>query len=90
MKGMKGLVLATATAALLASGFAATAATADSTDVKCMGVNKCKGHGVCKSANNDCKGKNMCKGKGWMMEKSAEACTKAGGHVMTTEEEAKS
>lgn len=90
MKGMKGLVLATATAALLTSGFAATAATADTAKVKCMGANECKGHGGCKSTNNACKGQNMCKGKGWIMEKSDEACIKAGGHIMTKEDEAKS
>ncbi|HEV2523822.1 MAG TPA: hypothetical protein VGU44_01650 [Gammaproteobacteria bacterium] len=90
MKGIKGLVLATAAAALLASGFAATAATAESAEVKCMGANKCKGTGKCKSVNNDCKGRNICKTKGWTMEKSEEACKKAGGHVMTTDEEAKS
>jgi uncharacterized membrane protein len=90
MKRMKGLVLATAAAALLASGFVATATPKDSADVKCMGANECKGHGKCKTAHNDCKGKNMCKGKGVMMEKSAEACIKVGGTVMTKEEEAKS
>lgn len=84
MKGMKnGLVLATATAALLASGFFATATAADSTDVKCMGVNSCKGTGACKSINNACKGQNTCKGQGVTMEKSAEACTQAGGTVVT-------
>jgi hypothetical protein len=88
MKGMKGLVLATAAAALLASGFVATATTKDSAEVKCMGVNKCKGTGKCKSANNDCNSKNKCKGQGWVMEKSAESCTKAKGTVM--HEEAKS
>jgi hypothetical protein len=52
MKGMKGLVLATAAAALLASGFVATATTKDSAEVKCMGVNKCKGTGKCKNLPN--------------------------------------
>ncbi len=90
MKGMKGLVLATTAAALLASGFAVSATNTETTEVKCMGANKCKGTGKCKSLNNDCSGKNMCKGNGWIMEKSAEACTKAGGHVMTKKEETKS
>lgn len=84
MKGMKnGLVLATAAAALLASGFVATTTAADSTEVKCMGVNDCKGKGACKSKDNACKGLNACKGKGIVPEKTAEACTSAGGTVVT-------
>lgn len=88
MKGMKGLVLATAAAALLASGFVATAATTDNAKVKCLGANKCKGLSECSVPHHTCKGKNSCKGKGWATEESAEACTKAGGTVM--HEEAKS
>lgn len=84
MKGIKsGLVLATATAALLASGFVATVSAADSAQVKCSGVNTCKGQSACKTANNACKGQNTCKGTGWIMQDSADACTKAGGTVVT-------
>ena len=43
MKGMKGLVLATATAALLTTGFAATAATADFETATCIRF-ACLGH----------------------------------------------
>lgn len=84
MKGMKnGLVLATAAAALLASGFVATTSAANNAEVKCMGINSCKGTGACKSINNACKGQNTCKGQGLTMEKSAETCTQAGGTVVT-------
>lgn len=83
MKGIKtGLVLAAATAALLASGFTATAVAAESAEVKCMGINACKGKGACKTANNACKGQNSCKGTGVTMVESTEACAKAGGTVV--------
>jgi hypothetical protein len=35
--------------------------------VKCEGVNSCKGHSECSTAENDCAGKNSCKGKGFVM-----------------------
>lgn len=83
MKGIKksGLILAGAAAALLASGFVATASAADAPMVKCLGTNACKGKSECKSKDNACKGQNACKGKGWMSMKSADECTKAGGKV---------
>jgi hypothetical protein len=40
--------------------------------VKCEGVNSCKGHSDCKSAQNDCKGKNSCAGKGFLTMTKAE------------------
>lgn len=78
-----GATLATAAAALFITGAAMTAAPsgAQSADVKCMGINSCKGHGACKTASNDCKGMNSCKGHGWVPVGSADECTSKGGKV---------
>jgi len=35
--------------------------------VKCQGVNGCKGQSDCKTANNDCKGKNACRAQGMLI-----------------------
>lgn len=48
--------------------------------VKCMGVNECKGHGACKTANNACAGQNGCKGHG-MVEMTAADCGAKNGTV---------
>lgn len=59
------------------SGNAATAAA----DVKCMGVNECKGQGVCGvPGGHSCAGQNECKGKGWL-KLSAADCDSQGGTV---------
>lgn len=78
-----GSVAAAAAFALLAAGTipAATAAAKDG-EVKCAGVNSCKGHSECKTATHECKGQNSCKGDGWVTKPSAEACTSAGGKVL--------
>lgn len=80
-----GLVLAATAAVLFATATFAdnvTSSQAASADVKCSGINACKGQGSCKSANNSCKGQNTCKGTGWSPTKSADECTKAGGTVI--------
>lgn len=73
MKNKKGMVLASAVAALFASACShqsttVTPADADAgmTIVDCYGINSCKGHGSCQTAENGCKGANSCKGKGIM------------------------
>ena len=79
-----GLGLATVAAAMFISGAAVTMAPSAAEaagDVKCMGLNSCKGHGECKTAANDCKGMNACKGQGWMSVGSAKECTDKGGQV---------
>jgi hypothetical protein len=81
----KGVMIATAVAALAVSG-SLTAAAQDKSKmepIKCVGVNDCKGKGGCKSAQNDCKGKNACKGKGFVEMKDAADCTAKGGKVET-------
>jgi hypothetical protein len=80
----KGIMIATAVASLALSGsLTATAQDKTKQDVKCVGVNECKGKGSCKSAMNDCKGKNACKGKGFSAMTSAAECTQKGGKVQS-------
>jgi hypothetical protein len=62
---LSGIALAAA-AAVMFSTAAVSTASADDAKVKCAGVNSCKGHSACKSANNACKGQNSCKGKGFV------------------------
>ena len=49
-------------------------------EIKCMGVNACKGHSACKTADSACKGKNSCKGHGFVLV-SEQACADLGGDV---------
>lgn len=49
--------------------------------VKCSGINECKGKGECGAADHSCKGQNECKGKGWVMA-STEDCSGKGGSVV--------
>jgi hypothetical protein len=79
----RGVVLATAVATLVAtSAVAVQAQSPAGGEVKCAGLNECKGKGGCKSTMNECKGKNDCKGKGFVMTKSAAECTQKGGKVL--------
>ena len=48
--------------------------------VRCGGVNDCKGKGECGGASHDCAGKNECKGKGWISASEAD-CKAKGGTV---------
>jgi hypothetical protein len=75
---MSSVALAAA-AAMVFSMAAVTTASADDAKVKCQGVNSCKGHSACKSANNSCKGQNSCKGKGYleMTQAQCDAAKKA-------------
>jgi len=78
-----GTTLATAAAAMFIAGAALTGApTAAKADVKCAGINACKGHGACASATNACKGHNACKGQGWVSSASEAECTSKGGKVV--------
>jgi uncharacterized membrane protein len=76
----KNMLIASAVAILLVTGAVNARAdqSAGSDQVKCVGVNSCKGHGSCKSVQNDCKGKNACKGQGFV-EMSAQECKDKGG-----------
>jgi hypothetical protein len=52
-------------------------------EIKCSGINSCKGHSECNTANSSCKGQNSCKGQGWLPTASADECTAKGGKVIT-------
>ena len=86
----KSFVIAGAAALLLVSGAVIARAdeSAGAAQVKCMGVNSCKGQGACATAHNDCKGKNGCKGQGMEKMSSAKDCTDKGGTVMSEEKKA--
>ena len=80
-KKAMGAAMAVAAAGMLSATtpvFAAEGA-ADA-KVHCYGVNKCKGHNDCKTANNACKGHASCKGQGFVTV-SAKACDHLGGKV---------
>jgi hypothetical protein len=52
-------------------------------DVKCLGINECKGQAQCGGApgGHSCAGQNECKGKGWLKVSAAE-CQEKGGTVL--------
>lgn len=52
-------------------------------EVKCTGINECKGQGACgmPDGSHACAGKNECKGKGWV-KVSEEDCKAKGGTVL--------
>ena len=82
---MKNAKLTGAAMAIAAAGMFATvpaSAMSEGTDSKvhCYGVNKCKGHNDCKTANNACKGHASCKGQGFV-SMSNHACEEVGGKV---------
>ncbi|MDQ3774433.1 MAG: hypothetical protein M3461_08760 [Pseudomonadota bacterium] len=84
MINTKGLMLATAAAALFASGASLaqeTPAAGAEAKVHCGGVNACKGKSECKTATNSCKGENKCAGQGWMAMTKAD-CEAKGGKVV--------
>ncbi len=49
--------------------------------VKCVGLNECKGKGACGGAGNACAGKNECKGKGVTPTTEADCKAKKGTMV---------
>lgn len=78
-----GIALATAAAALFATGAVITpVVNATEGQVMCAGANSCKGHSECKTATSECKGMNACKGQGWVHKGSKEECEEAGGKVV--------
>jgi hypothetical protein len=83
---VKGALIASAVCAMFTAGMAYASEgkteKATSEEVKCAGINDCKGHGSCKGADNSCSGKNGCKGQGWVKAKSAKECTDKGGKVL--------
>lgn len=82
-KKMTGLLLASTAAALFGTVTIAAAAdnSAKSAEVKCMGINACKGKSECAGAANACQGHNSCKGQGWV-HATKEDCVAKGGKVV--------
>ena len=77
-KKIAGSIAAAAAIAFASAPITSTIAQAATSDVKCYGVNACKGESACKTASSSCKGHNSCKGKGFVM-KTADECTTLGG-----------
>lgn len=79
-----GVLLATAAAALFASGIVTAGEQEEAKEAKvhCSGINACKGQTACKTASNACKGQNACRGQGWLPTATAEECTAKGGKVL--------
>ncbi len=82
---LRGAVVASAALGLLSLGAApAVAEHHEGGEIKCSGINACKGKGACAAADgsHDCGGKNACKGKGWVNTASADECSEKGGSVV--------
>lgn len=85
VKKLSGVALVSAAATLLLAGVSATSVSADTmkaAEIKCSGINSCKGTGACASATNACAGQNSCKGHGWV-KATAEECKAKGGTEVT-------
>jgi len=85
MNTMSKFALAASAAALFSTAVVPLAFAGDAKDsssVKCMGINACKGQSKCKTASSACAGQNSCKGKGWFLSASADECMKQGGTVI--------
>jgi hypothetical protein len=82
----KGFAIASAAAALFLAGAVAARAEHKSggDEVRCAGINACKGQGGCAGAHNACAGQNGCKGQG--VVKTTEAECKAKGGTVAAEQ----
>lgn len=79
-KKAMGVAMAVAAAGMLTATAPVFAAGAAEANAHCYGVNKCKGHNDCKTADNACKGHASCKGMGFV-SMSTKACDDVGGKV---------
>jgi uncharacterized membrane protein len=79
----KGMLIASAAAALVLSGAVTARAEekAAGEKVSCSGINACKGQGGCAGAGHSCGGQNACKGQG-VVKTTAEECKTKGGKVV--------
>jgi hypothetical protein len=64
-----------------AAGTDGAEAPAMAEQVKCVGINECKGMADCHGEGHSCKGQNECKGKGWVMA-STDDCSAKGGTAL--------
>jgi uncharacterized membrane protein len=75
------MLLAAAVAGILSAGpLVTTSSAAEEGNVKCYGVNACKGQGACGGKGHSCAGKNACKGQGYL-EMSKDDCVEKGGRL---------
>lgn len=88
MKNSKNVLVAAAVASLFAGAAYAGDKVAPKKDakdaaaqIKCTGVNECKGKGACGGATHDCAGHNECKGKGWITLTEKD-CKAKGGTIV--------
>ena len=85
---LSGMTLATTAATLLLSACGADKttgvelATSASANVKCSGINSCKGTSACATATTTCHSQNQCKGQGWI-KVTKEVCESKGGKVLS-------
>lgn len=90
---LSGVALASAAATLLLAGCggsksagteekAAAPDAAKVAEIKCSGINSCKGTGACGTATHACAGQNSCKGQGWVKASKAD-CDAKGGTVVS-------
>ena len=73
-----GAALALVAASLFATLPVQAAQDTKAAEVKCFGVNGCKGQNDCMTAKNACKGQCECKGQGFQLMTQAK-CDEAGG-----------
>jgi len=82
---MKSRSIATAVALLFIAGgvFSKANESASTTQVRCSGINSCKGQSMCATAKNACAGQNACKGQGWLKVSREECSSKSAVYCPT-------
>lgn len=79
----RSLLLASAAAGMIAfAGAPSSVSAAESEQVNCYGVNKCKGTGACGGKGHSCAGENACKGQGYL-KIDKDTCLKIEGGRLT-------
>jgi hypothetical protein len=89
-KTLMGATLATAAAVAFSTPASAEFPIVNSgtpTEIKCAGINACRGQSLCKTMANSCQGQNACKGHGWLYinaptpDEAIKQCKAKGGTV---------
>ena len=87
----RGAAIAAAVGVVFAAGYEAVRSSApegSGGNVRCFGINSCKGTTACSTRWNACNGQNECKGKGWISVGSVEECRERGGELLSASEAA--
>lgn len=86
---LSGMTIASAAATLVLAGcsnhddkHAMKMQKSQTAEVKCSGINACKGTSACATAKSACSGQNACKGQGWVKASAAD-CKAKGGKVVS-------